>query len=136
MERRRRFFQPDPAWHRAQLAEAEQAGQWFAVLFHLNRLLALETKPEVRAALIAQRTRILSTPSRAIPKTATPGRPTFAVPPPGSAFLASPQRLDAQEKLGRFGKNWVAPVCPARSQVGDEVSQVLDDLTSPIFFRN
>jgi tetratricopeptide (TPR) repeat protein len=36
---RRLLTQPDPAWHRAALEEAERVGQWVGAAFHLNRLL-------------------------------------------------------------------------------------------------
>ena len=40
-ERLAEWAKPDPAWHRQQLAAAATASDWFAVAFHLQRLLAL-----------------------------------------------------------------------------------------------
>jgi hypothetical protein len=34
---RRALAAPDPAWHAWEAAQAERAGNWFAVLFHADR---------------------------------------------------------------------------------------------------
>jgi hypothetical protein len=56
---RRRLVRPNRAWHQAILAEARDAGLWFAALFHMNRLLSLENPRDVQAALKLQRKEVL-----------------------------------------------------------------------------
>ena len=45
-EKLARWAKPDPQWHLVQATESEKANQWFAVAFHLRKLLEIEPANE------------------------------------------------------------------------------------------
>jgi tricorn protease-like protein len=45
-EKLARWAKPDPQWHLFQATESEKANQWFAVAFHLRKLLEIEPANE------------------------------------------------------------------------------------------